>query len=1402
MDDGTYLVDETGGAVSMSIPQSGGMRTMTSRAVASAIDRQGNAIADLIEQIQERQFEHSMVMAFGMDLPTPDDDGGDVGGTNSFNTSFAPLDYGTNLWIAQPTVTNAWLTGIGTNTIADVQYEIQSRSNLAQFDWQSEGFFLGSEATNWTPLGVAQNGRTNLFIRLRSWADTDNVGIPDWWQLQYFGYVGIDPYGNPEGDGFNNIYKYQNGLDPNAFASPPAPGNFVAVQSTTGTNVLLRWSAAQGAVTGYTIVRGSFNDATSEYDYTTVAVASSTTNSYLYLGAIQTSDDLNDFYSLTADYPSSGSSDTIYADIYPMDYVPPAPPTPVYNIAVLAKLIRNSTGRWQLMFSGLPANAQSINLIWLDTNRVSSTQNISTNLVVGGVYQFADTNAVSHLGNILSVQGMDANGESGQASQAGTLANDAPYFVDGREHMKQNLSFLIRAAGTTLPYKGESWSGGLLAGNYNQAATGFEEFSFLHHGSWGTTSAFNRWTGGVDVDNSYSVLDNLWPFAANYELDNFFLDTSTYTNLSTVFDDGYGGNQPFQFRFQPDFTTNIPAPPILNHANPYWIIQPQFAGNYVDYPPALLGLTLTTDSYGSIHFNDSVSLQSGVYNLFGLPYERACLIKETGDHLISNLPAFADLAAGGAVSLSLSEQTNDWFWEGYASQCPAPTLVFDSYFFAPLLNPKSDSMDIPGSTPDTYYFGNDIQYPTPIDDTFSVTNQTPPVIIAVVGQPVIVGSWAKYLIQGSSPAKYAYLGEYFATNAFMLDASGNLTTNSAGVVSPYGEFFPTQGGAARFVTMPDSGQQGTCTVQVVSLSVDANHDGVMDSSYFGQDQTSPDKPYVFWCNNNFDRIHKVDGSDIEQDDLTRWAVSPLLNDPYNLDPGDDDAHYQIGGTRVIPCIRDLEDFSRLSIDGVTSNLLASLPVGSTVTLNWGDVGSPSPSNPTIDLFQAADTDGGIGYLTNNTVATLQTNYNQCWYLGPLAPGGSIQLNAIQFNNFWAGNHFIWCGVTNGSGRLNLTFANAQGSVFGQASVYIQIKDIKQMYERWSVGDNGNNPPLAYAINVDDGTGAVFQYGPAATNTPYILHVHGWNMFSWEKDRFAETEYKRLYWQGYQGRFGEFRWPTFAGFPLNEFSSQGINPRNFDNSEYNAWLSGTGLLNILTDLNAEYPGNVYLTAHSMGNVVAGEALRLAGNTQVVNTYIAMQAAVSAHAYDPNTVARSSSFSTPDNYASYPTTSASYFNGSAGAGTYINFFNTNDFALHSGTFSWDFNQNNKPDHGIVGFSIPYPGYCYSVTSQHPNGYFALLGAGSSSYQNFNFPADTYTIFAYCDQARSYALGAQIGVGGVFITGSETDLQSVWPPDTHPVGGYKEHVWHSAEFRSDYASRMTFWNEVLGAKGFNLK
>lgn len=133
--------------------------------------------------------------------------------------------------------------------------------------------------------------------------------------------------------------------------------------------------------------------------------------------------------------------------------------------------------------------------------------------------------------------------------------------------------------------------------------------------------------------------------------------------------------------------------------------------------------------------------------------------------------------------------------------------------------------------------------------------------------------------------------------------------------------------------------------------------------------------------------------------------------------------------------------------------------------------------------------------------------------------------------------------------------------------------------------------------------------------------------------------------------------------------------------------------------------------------------------------------------------------------------------------MNFFNANDYALDK----WTTDQNLKPDYSF-GVQYHYDGTNFSKGVFPP--YTLLL-----------FPVDTYEIFAYCDEARCYALGAQPNVGGAF-NGKQVDLQTVWPLDTHPQGSYKDHVWHSAEFRSDNIKQGGFWNVFLGSQGFSLK
>jgi hypothetical protein len=369
--------------------------------------------------------------------------------------------------------------------------------------------------------------------------------------------------------------------------------------------------------------------------------------------------------------------------------------------------------------------------------------------------------------------------------------------------------------------------------------------------------------------------------------------------------------------------------------------------------------------------------------------------------------------------------------------------------------------------------------------------------------------------------------------------------------------------------------------------------------------------------------------------------------------------------------------------------------------------------------------------------------------------------------------------------------------------YIQLKDLKQMYERWTVGDQALGIPLTTAQIVEGDTSPPFQYGaPESASTTYILFVHGWNMTPYDKDRFAERAFKRLYWQGYLGRFAAFRWPTNYNFTGN-FWDIVFSSRHYDNSERAAWRSAQGLLNKLNDLNQSYPGHVYLLAHSMGNVVAGEALRLAsvGSTgALVNTYVASQAAIPAHVYDatvsnPWLLEFNYHYPDPPFYGEYgPQTPNIYGDRLAGniaaVGRRVNYYNVNDFALVMPR--WGFDQVTKPD----------VGYAYG-----PVGHFQRLGGPEPYSLDLNNLEELYEAMAYVAESRSTALGAtpvDLEAKLDLSADNQNAATRVWPPDPNPLGlPYSDHFWHSAQFRGDNVQEQGYWRALLfrSGKGFEV-
>ena len=144
----------------------------------------------------------------------------------------------------------------------------------------------------------------------------------------------------------------------------------------------------------------------------------------------------------------------------------------------------------------------------------------------------------------------------------------------------------------------------------------------------------------------------------------------------------------------------------------------------------------------------------------------------------------------------------------------------------------------------------------------------------------------------------------------------------------------------------------------VAVAVDANRDGQI--SFDSHDETTADKPYRFWINDDRDIGHSVDftltgDADWEQDDVESLGSDSLYSG--------------------LEYSRDLEDLTRVWINfsGVTKALdLSDISYYLTVRLK------ATSGKPRINFFQPVEPDGGRQYLKNQDVgySQLQGQYGQ------------------------------------------------------------------------------------------------------------------------------------------------------------------------------------------------------------------------------------------------------------------------------------------------------------------------------------------------------------------------------------------------------------------------------------------
>ena len=570
-------------------------------------------------------------------------------------------------------------------------------------------------------------------------------------------------------------------------------------------------------------------------------------------------------------------------------------------------------------------------------------------------------------------------------------------------------------------------------------------------------------------------------------------------------------------------------------------------------------------------------------------------------------------------------------------------------------------------------------------------------------------------------------------------------------------------GTNRPMVLEALNRTATLFVPDLIIATDANGDGVVNFAD-RVDRTSTNAPFVFWVN---------DDNDVGNDDAAadEEVTSSALMDSTSTS---------------IDSLRDLEDFARLQfrIDGMPGNFVTNVNLQTRIYIT-NLVGAPQ-----LRIFRSVEANGGIGYLTNTTTGSTQVAKEP---FGVLSSSSSLTLSYTNWQAQSTNRFFlplIFEGIS--TGRCVVVFGLASNTgplLVTSRPFYLDLQPVTSLYEHWTVGDSTTNTWDKISNRATrTADSAVFGIPTTAVERDYILFVHGWRMKPWERRSFASTGFKRLWQLGYRGRYGLFSWPTdWVDDPLWQML---LDQQNYDRSERRAWNSAIGLERLLVDLNRNYAGRVRMFAHSMGNVVASEALRLKGlnpnRPPVLHTYIASQAATVAHAYDainPETTETSFTTDTPEVYAHYPLTGLPYFRGMTNAVIFntdtqrrriINFNNVQDYALNK----WLINQDTKPDLGWEYFP---------ATEE----WRRTLDSGEPAL-TLQFPQNTYDIYAHMAEARSFALGAAEGNGHSVQgqIGSQVNLNGA--PFLFKQNDYE----HSAQFRSINMQRRTYWIQLLNS------
>jgi hypothetical protein len=338
--------------------------------------------------------------------------------------------------------------------------------------------------------------------------------------------------------------------------------------------------------------------------------------------------------------------------------------------------------------------------------------------------------------------------------------------------------------------------------------------------------------------------------------------------------------------------------------------------------------------------------------------------------------------------------------------------------------------------------------------------------------------------------------------------------------------------------------------------------------------------------------------------------------------------------------------------------------------------------------------------------------------------------------------------------LSLVLRAPDGSVAASDEVHLELLDVRAMYQRAQGTSDGvperdtendqvhfpflppydpayRAAPHTVGYQEDDTPGFV---PPPEEDQTLILFVHGCCVDLKTYKTISDTMFKRLWWQGYRGRFASFRWPA-----IQELIPWLVTAYN--EQEFRAWRYGEALSGYIAYLRGTLPGySVNVVAHSQGNIVMGEALKLGA---IVDNYVLSQAAVAADCYDrnPELIRRGLErldSRRPAPYLASEMGYAGYFADIDVQGRMVNFYNPKDSATG---LAWESNNKEKPDQGFGIGAFIDGRYVFNARERQAHFERRILDSdGIIKFVFSHFVTDPYESMVFVARSRTQSAGTE--------------------------------------------------------------